>query len=488
MHALTNLLRIIFLPVLLCGAMWAGRLSAQQTPTPRYEFPGVQAGAMAFDGQGGLWVVEAGRSEKSTKIYYLKDGKVLRTLEVPLRWICSIAVKGDYMWATNANLNKIDLRDGKVLSSKELTPPTDRTGLAFFNKSLILSNRMGIGCALVLKDDAAGKKGTGLPAEEDPLKWPGGVVRCKAGALVCDGKDVWMLRHEFGILVRPGPGAISGEKGLVIPQEYAEHTLEDIDWDGESFWVLLRKRLGARKHDHAIIKINTVDYPADVDLPKVRVRINFPHKSRIILQRTEGSPIPREFSSYVPPAPLEEGEPSPAEPPPPPPLPDIEEGEYALPVGEYRVLEYAWYKTDEENYEWRVKVWNRGTLNIKPDGEGGKPQEFRIADRLSGKFQIKPPSMRWQQGRYSLQFCIVDSMGCKAQLVRVLKTAEASFEMRGRNGQKIAGGFFAPGIDSYCGYQVRVPGHAEMPLKVKPFLDSGPIDVKLEDVVIEELP
>ena len=93
---------------------------------------------MAFDGQGGLWVVEAGRSEKSTKIYYLKDGKVLRTLEVPLRWICSIAVKGDYLWATNANLNKIDLRDGRVLSSRELTPPTDRTGLAFFNKSLIL--------------------------------------------------------------------------------------------------------------------------------------------------------------------------------------------------------------------------------------------------------------------------------------------------------------------------------------------------------------
>jgi len=27
-----------------------------------------------------------------------------------------------------------------------------------------------------------------------------------------------------------------------------------------------------------------------------------------------------------------------------------------------------------------------------------------------------------------------------------------------------------------------------MPLKVKLFLDSGPIDVKLEDVVIEELP
>jgi hypothetical protein len=33
-----------------------------------------------------------------------------------------------------------------------------------------------------------------------------------------------------------------------------------------------------------------------------------------------------------------------------------------------------------------------------------------------------------------------------------------------------------------------VPGHAEMPLKVKLFLDAGPFDVKLEDVVIEELP
>jgi len=467
---LPNVLSVVFLPILLCGVMGAGGLSAEQTRTVRRDFPGQRVGAMAFDGEGGLWIAEGLRSEVSTKIYRLQDGKPARTLEVPLRWICSLTCGGGKLWATNARLHAIDPETGEVLQSKELTPPTDRTGLAFHGRNLLLSNRTAVRCAKVLPG-----------ADEDP-KWSGTTVRCKAGALVFDGEDTWMLMHEHALLIQLGPEGTTGEKGLVIPPEFREHALLDVDWDGESFWVLLRKRLGIRKYDNAVVKVDTVDYQIDSELPHAKVRINYPCEGKLVLQRAEGSSRPRTFTSFPPPQIPEEA------PEPEPGVPELEVGEYYLPVGEYRVLEYAWFKTDEQNFKWRVKVTDWGTLEIKADGDEGKVQDFRIATGLVGELKIKPPSMRWQQGRYSLHFSIVDSTGCKVQLVRVLKTAEASFEMRDSNGQKIAGGFFAPGIDSYCGYQVRVPGHAEMPLKVKPFLDSGPIDVKLEDVVIEELP
>ena len=106
----------------------------------------------------------------------------------------------------------------------------------------------------------------------------------------------------------------------------------------------------------------------------------------------------------------------------------------------------------------------------------------------SGKLTIRPPTRRWQQGRYCLHFSIVDRTGANVQFRRVLKTPDASFIMRDKSGRKIASGHFAAGVDSYLGYHVRIPKQAEFPLSVNLSVDSGPFDIKLNEVKINELP
>jgi hypothetical protein len=288
-----------------------------------------------------------------------------------------------------------------------------------------------------------------------------------------------MLWHDYATMFRLGPEGVTAEKGLVIPPELKEHRIQDLDWDGKAFWVSLTKRLDINKYDNAVIKVDTVDYKLDSEIPHAKVRINYPCEGSLILQRTKGSPRPRYYLS-APPPPESEQKTEEVD-----PGPDLEVGEYYLPVGEYRVLEYAWLKKDDKNFKWRVKVVDWGALTVKA---GGDVQAFQIAVGLTGKLELRPPSMKWQQGRHSLHFSIVDRTGCKVQLRRVLKTPDAGFEMRDKNGQKIGKGLFSAGIDSFCGYHLRIPGHAELPLTVKLSLDSGPVDVTVEDVVIDKLP
>jgi hypothetical protein len=477
MRIAARLAGVMLVPALVCGAAGAAPPPAPEGGPGRYRFPGERVGGIAFDGRGGIWLAEGGRSETSTRIYRLdRHGKLVKTIDVPEKWICALAYGGGCLWATNGKVVKIDPADGKVLMKREIKPPTERTGLAFVGEQLLCSTCKRIECVVGAGPKA--KRGKyGAPV------WSGAKLpeRSLAGSLAFDGGGLWMLAHDYAMMFRLGPEGATAEKGLVIPEELEGHRIEDMDWDGKAFWVSLTKRLGISKYDSAVIRVDTVDYRLDSEIPRVKVRINRGFKGSLVLQRTTGSPWPRHFRS-APPPPEPEREPEGKG-----PGPDLELGEYSVPEGEYRVLEYARFKTDERNFEWRVKVVNWGTLNVKAGGEGRIP-EFRIADGLRGRLELRPPSMRWQQGRYSLHFSIVDRTGCKVQLRRVLKTPAAGFEMRDKNGQKIGKGLFSAGIDSYCGYHLRIPGHAELPLTVELSLDSGPFDVRVEDVVIEELP
>jgi len=434
--ALMVVIRLSCFPTLLwimLGA--AGPLTADDGIT-QYDYPGQVAGGIAFDDDGGLWVAEGTRSEKTTKIYYLKDNKPIRTIDVPVKWIGALTYGAGTLWATTGQIVRIDPMTGEVLKTREAKAPTERTGLAFDGNTLVYSVRTRVGRRA-------------LPAHY------------KAGGLAFDGKNMWVLSHDYALISCPGKGEqpITAEKGLVIPPDKSEHKIRDIDWDGDSFWISLTKRLGINRHDNTIIKVDTVDYKLDSAIPHATVRINAPCEGSLVLQRTKGSRRPRYY--------------------------DSETGEYSIPEGEYRVLEYAYFKTDDANFKWRVKVLDRGTLAVKADD---KIRDVEIGTGLAGKLTVKPPTSRWQQGRYTLHFSIVDGTGANVQIRRVLKTPDAGFVIKDKSGRKIASGDFAAGVDCYCGYHVRIPRHAELPLTVELSLDSGPFDVKLDEVKIAELP
>jgi hypothetical protein len=425
----------------------AGSLTADDG-RKQYDYPGRIAGGIAFDDDGGLWVADGVRSESTTKIYHLKDNKLIRTIDVPVKWIGSLAYGAGKLWATTGQVVQIDPTTGKVLKTIKVKAPTEHTGLASDGRTMWYCYRKRLARAGAVSRTTKGLSGMSFPKTY------------RAGALVFDGEDMWLLSHDYHSISRLGAdNDITAEKGILIRADKKEHRLRDMDWDGKSFWISLTKRVGVNKHDNAIVKVDTVDYKLDSAIPHATVRINFPCEGTLILQRTKGSRRPRHYDSKT--------------------------GEYSIPEGEYRVLEHAYFKTDNANFKWRVKVLDRGKLTVKADG---KVRDVKIGVGLAGKLTIKPPTSRWQQGRYSLHFSIVDSTGAKIQLCRVLKTPEASFVMREKSGQKIASGRFFAGVDSYCGYHVRIPKRVEFPLSIKLSLDSGPFEVKLDEVRITELP
>ena len=424
----------------------AGPLTADDGRT-QYDYPGRIAGGIAFDDDGGLWVADGVRSESATKIYYLKDNKLIRTIDVPVKWIGALTYGVGKLWATTGQIVQIDPATGKVLKTTKVQEPTEHTGLAFDGKALLYCLRKKIVVVGTRAREVSRRRGTGLPKHY------------RAGGLAFDGKDMWMLSHDYGLISRLTEGGIAAEKGLVIPPDKSDHRIGDIDWDGKSFWISLTKRVGISKHDNTIVKVDTVDHKLDSAIPHATVRINTPYAGSLVLQRTKGSRRPRYFRS--------------------------ETGEYSIPEGEYRVLEHAYLKTDNSNYQWRVKVLNRGALTVKADR---KVRDIKIGVGLAGKLTMRPPTRRWQQGRYSLHLSIVDSTGANVQFRRVLRTPDASFVMRDKSGRKVASGHFAAGVDCYLGYHVRIPRQAELPLSVKLSLDSGPFDIKLDEVTINELP
>lgn len=441
------IIRLFFFSVLLWAAFATARPLTAEDGRTQYDYPGRIAGGIAFDNDGGLWVADGVRSESTTKIYYLKDNKLIRTIDVPVKWIGALAYGAGRLWATTGQIVQIDPQTGKVLKTIKVQEPTEHTGLAFDGKALSYCLRAKIVVVGTRAREVSRRSGTGLPR------------RRKAGGLAFDGKDMWLLSHSYGLISRLGKGGITAEKGIVIPPDKKDHRISDIAWDGKAFWISLTKRLGISKHDNTIMKVDTVDHTLDSAIPHATVRINHPLKGTLVLQRTTGNRRPRHYKS--------------------------ETGEYSIPEGEYRVLEHAYFKTDDANYEWRVKALGRGTLTVKADGN---VQDVKIGAGLAGKLKIKPPAMRWQQGRYSLHFAVVDSTGANIQLRRVLKTPDASFVIRDKSGQKLASGRFAAGVDCYLGYHVRIPKQAEFPLSISLSLDSGPFDIKLDEVIINELP